>query len=65
MPSISHFLRDERASSFWRDVQRPWVQATAVICVGVWIKVYLILADDVTNWWHTRTALETISHWWK
>ncbi len=50
---------------FWRDMPRPFVQASATVCIGVWIKFSLILADAVSSWRHVGVAFQTMATWWR
>jgi hypothetical protein len=65
MPCISDLTEDEQASSFWQDTRSLRLYLIGSLSLVFWYRVYMIVADVVANWWHTRTALETISHWWK
>ena len=65
MPRISNLPGAELASSFWHDTRSLRLYLIGSLYLVVWYRVYMIVADAVANWWHTRTALETISHWWK
>jgi hypothetical protein len=42
---------------------RPFVQASAITCMGVWIKFSLILADAVSSWRHVEVAFQTMATW--
>jgi hypothetical protein len=60
MGYLSDRPTESRAMLFWQDMRRPGKQALAIICIGVWIRVYLIVADAVANCLCVRAAFQSL-----